>query len=239
MRRVTQQPIDRSLVSDRVFQALCDAILSGSYGPGESLPTQRRLAADFGVNLAPVREAIKRLEQLRVLEVRQGEAMRVRDWRSHGGLDMVGHVIFGVDGLDRGTVDAVMEARQVMLAEVAKLAASRRSDVQSRRLVELAGQLEGAEDEKAAQVLDFAFFTEMIGAAGNVVYMLIMNTLRDLYFANAELFIAMFEDHGDQAPLYVAAAEAIAAGAERAAARQVAELAEHQAARLQDALACA
>jgi GntR family transcriptional repressor for pyruvate dehydrogenase complex len=234
---VKSTPIDRSLVSDQVFQALCDAILSGSYGPGESLPTQRQLAADFGVNLAPVREAIKRLEQLRVLEVRQGEAMRVRDWRSHGGLDMVGHVIFGDAGLDRATVDAVMEARQAMLAEVAKLAASRRTDAQSQRLSELAGQLEGAEDAKVAQALDFAFFTEMIGAAGNVVYMLIMNTLRDLYFAHAELFIAMFEDHRELAPLYAAAADAIAAGAERAAARQVAELAESQAARLQDALA--
>jgi len=237
MRCVTQAPIDRSLVSDRVFQALCDAILSGSYGPGESLPTQRQLAADFGVNLAPVREAIKRLEQLRVLEVRQGEAMRVRDWRSHGGLDMVGHVIFGADGLDQGTVDAVMEARETMLAEVARLAASRRTDTQSQRLLQLAGQLEGAEDAKAAQALDFAFFTEMIGSAGNVVYMLIMNTLRDLYFAHAELFIAMFEDQRELAPLYAAAAEAIAAGAGPAAARQVAELAELQAARLQDALA--
>jgi GntR family transcriptional repressor for pyruvate dehydrogenase complex len=233
---VKPTPIDRSLVSDQVFQALCDAILSGSYGPGESLPTQRQLAADFGVNLAPVREAIKRLEQLRVLEVRQGDAMRVRDWRSHGGLDMVGHVIFGAAGLDRATLHAVMEARQAMLADVARLAASRRTDAQSQRLLGLASRLEGAEDSKAAQALDFAFFTELIGAAGNVMYMLIMNTLRDLYFAHAELFIAMFEDQRELAPLYAAAAEAIAAGAGSAAASQVAELAKRQAARLQDAL---
>ena len=234
---MSHTPIDRSLVSDQVFQALCDSILAGSYGPGESLPTQRQLAADFGVNLAPVREAIKRLEQLRLVEVRQGDAMRVRNWRSNGGLDMVGHVIFGAAGMHRPTLCAVMEARAAMLAEVARLAADRRTDEHSQRLQELAGQIAGAESPQAAQALDFAFFTEMIGAAGNVVYMLIMNTLRDLYFAHSELFIAMFEDHEQSAPLYSAASEAIAAGAGPAAAGQVAELAELQAGRLQDALA--
>ncbi|MFI4978187.1 MAG: FadR/GntR family transcriptional regulator [Solirubrobacterales bacterium] len=228
--------IDRSLVSDQVFQVLCEAILSGSYRPGEKLPTQRRLAADFGVNMAPVREAIKRLEQLRLLEVRQGDAMRVRDWHSHAGLDMVGHVIFGAAGLHRPTLSAVMEARRAMLAEVASLAASRRRDAQSQRLVELAHQIARAASAEAAQALDFAFFSEMVEAAGNVVYTLIMNTLRDLYFARAELFLAVVEDRAELAPLYSAAALAIAANDGPLAASRVAELAALQTVSLQKAL---
>ena len=77
-------PIRRSLVSDQVFRLICDQILTGAYAPGEKLPTQRALAAELDVNMASVREAVKRLEQLGLVEVRQGDAMRVRDWRAGG-----------------------------------------------------------------------------------------------------------------------------------------------------------
>ena len=43
------------------------------------------------MNMASVREAVKRLEQLGLVEARQGDAMRVRDWRDDGGLDVVAH----------------------------------------------------------------------------------------------------------------------------------------------------
>src|SRR3954470_12686904 len=103
--------------SDRVFRDLCESIVSGRYAPGEKLPTQRTLAADLGVNMAPVREAVKRLEQLELVEVRHGDAMRVRDWREHGGLDVVGHVLFRAGGLDGDTLAALLEARRLMLSE--------------------------------------------------------------------------------------------------------------------------
>ena len=86
-------PVQRSLVSDQVFRLLCADVLAGRYEPGEMLPTQRRLAADLGVNMASVREAVKRLEQLRLVESRQGDGMRVRDWRSAGGLDVLAHLV--------------------------------------------------------------------------------------------------------------------------------------------------
>ena len=92
--------IQRSLVSDQVFRVLCEEVLSGRYEPGEKLPTQRALAADLGVNMASVREAVKRLEQLRLVEVRHGDAMRVRDWRADGGLDVIAHVLFRAGGVD-------------------------------------------------------------------------------------------------------------------------------------------
>src|SRR5215208_4577295 len=136
------QGIRRSLVSDQVFRGLAEEILSGRYAPGEKLPTQRALAAELGVNMASVREAVKRLEQLRLLEVRHGDAMRVRDWRAHGGLDVVAHVLFRAGGLDRGTLDSLLEARRLMLREAARLAADRRTDEQARRLIELAARLQ-------------------------------------------------------------------------------------------------
>src|SRR4051812_42408263 len=176
------QAIRRSLVSDQVFRSLAEEILSGRYAPGEKLPTQRTLAAELGVNMASVREAVKRLEQLRLVEVRHGDAMRVRDWRAHGGLDVVAHLLFRAGALDRDTLASLLEARRLMLAEAARLAAERRSPEQAARLGELADGFAAAPDEEAAQALDFAFMTELVEAAGNVVFGLILNSIRELYF---------------------------------------------------------
>jgi GntR family transcriptional regulator, transcriptional repressor for pyruvate dehydrogenase complex len=224
------------LVSDEVFRELCEEILSGTYEPGEKLPTQRRLAAELGVNMASVREAVKRLEQLRLVEVRHGDAMRVRDWRSDGGLDVIAHVLFRAGGLDRPTLRGLLEARRLMLTEAARLAAERRSDEQAGRLAELAGRMEEGPDAESAQALDFAFMSELVEAAGNLVFVLILNSIRELYFSRAELFRAVAGEPAELAPLYRRAAGAIAAGAPGRAASAVRRLASLQEERLIEAL---
>jgi len=222
------QGIRRSLVSDQVFRALAEEILSGRYAPGEKLPTQRALAAELGVNMASVREAVKRLEQLRLLEVRHGDAMRVRDWREHGGLDVIAHVLFRAGGLDTGTLSSLLEARRLMLQEAARLAAARRSEEQAERLDELAAAFAEAEDDEAAQAIDFAFMTELVESSGNVVFVLILNSIRQLYFERAELFRAVVRDREELAPIYRRAASAIGSGAAGRAASAVARIAEVQ-----------
>src|SRR4051794_1326648 len=92
------------MVAGRVFSRLVEDVLSGRYEPGEKLPTQRALAAELDVNMASVREAVKRLEQLGLVEVRHGDAMRVTDWRTSGGLDVIAHVLFAAGGVDPGKV---------------------------------------------------------------------------------------------------------------------------------------
>jgi GntR family transcriptional regulator, transcriptional repressor for pyruvate dehydrogenase complex len=230
------QAIRRSLVSDQVFRLLCEDILSGRYEPGEKLPTQRALAAELGVNMASVREAVKRLEQLRLVEVRHGDAMRVRDWRAHGGLDVIAHLLLRAGALDRETLASLLEARRLMLSEAARLAAERRSDDQAARLGELAERLDGESSPQTAQALDFAFMSELVEAADNVVFVLILNSIRELYFEQADLFRPVVADPAELAPLYRRAARAVAAGAAGRAAAALSELAALQERRLLEAL---
>jgi GntR family transcriptional regulator, transcriptional repressor for pyruvate dehydrogenase complex len=228
--------VQRALVSDQVFRLLSEQILSGRYEPGEKLPTQRTLAADLGVNMASVREAVKRLEQLRLVEVRHGDAMRVRDWRSDGGLDVVAQLIFAAGGVDRPTLEAVLEARRLMLTESARLAAERRTDEQAQRLAELARQVADAPDVAAAQLLDLAFMAELVEASGNVVFVLVLNTVRRLYLDHAELLQAVVADRHQLAPLYARAAQGIADRAEAVAASAIADLAGEQERRILEGL---
>lgn len=229
-------PVQRSLVSDQVFRVLCEGLLSGRYEPGELLPTQRRLAADLGVNMASIREAVKRLEQLRLVESRQGEGMRVRDWRVHGGLDVLAHLVLRAGGVDARMLAAVLEARRLMLTEAARLAAARRDDDQAERLEAIASRLEDADDPDEAQALDFAFFSELVEASRNVVFVLITNSIRELYFQNAESFRPLLSGRRALMPLYRQAARAVRAGEPKRAASAVARLAAAQESQLIEAL---
>ena len=195
-------------MSEQVFAQLLEALLAGRYEAGEKLPTQRALAADLGVTMSSVREALKRLEQMGLVDVRHGSAMWVRDWREHGGLDVLTHLLFRGGALDAGVLAAILEARALMLREIAGLAAQRRSDDQARRLHQLAAQFVNAEHPHDAARVDFAFFTEVAQAARNLVFELILNAIRDLYFAHLDA-VPVTARPAELAPLYARIARAI------------------------------
>jgi GntR family transcriptional repressor for pyruvate dehydrogenase complex len=229
---VALEPVRRASVPDEVFARLCEAILSGRYRPGERLPPQRTLAAELEVNMASIREALKRLEQLRLVDVRHGDATRVLDWRRSGGLEAL--ALLG--SVDATVLAPLFEARRLLLAESARLAAQRRDDDQAESLRELARAFAAAPDAAAAQLADWGFMAVVVEAADNLVFGLIMNSVRELYLSQAELFAAIVARRDELAPLYERAAAAIAAGDGDRAAAAVAELAAAHEARMLEAL---
>jgi DNA-binding FadR family transcriptional regulator len=222
---VPVSPIPRLSVPDHVFAQLREAILLGRYRPGERLPPQRALAAELEVNMASVREALKRLEQLRLVEVRHGDATRVLDWRRSGGLEAL--VLGG--GSDEPFARDLFEARRLLLVEAARLAAARRSDEQARSLRELADAMAAAGDDSARLRADWAFMAGLVEAAGNLVFQLIMNSVRELYLERAEAFAAVVAQGGSLAALYARAATAVDAGDADAAATAIDALVTAQA----------
>ncbi len=220
----TLGPVPRPSVPDQVFTRLCDLIIAGEYAPGERLPTQRALAAEFGVNMASIREALKRLEQLRLIEVRHGDATRVLDWRRSGleALALLGDV-------DGQIVRPLFEARRLVLTEVARLAAARRSDAQAEQIADLATEVGKAQDDEAAQLADWAFVTAVVEAAGNLVFQLIGTSVREFYLSHAPAFRAIVSRRDQLAPLYSQVVEAIhASDPDRAAAAMAALTGAHE-----------
>jgi GntR family transcriptional regulator, transcriptional repressor for pyruvate dehydrogenase complex len=218
----------RATASQELFEVLRDAVLAGRYEPGEKLPPQRTLAREYGVNATTVREAIKRLEQLRLVDVRHGDAVRVSDWRTASGLDVIAHVLFDADGMRRDTLRALMEARRFLLATAASLAAERRTDEQADELRAL------ARVAASGQTADFTFFAGLVEASQNIVFTLILNSVRPVYREHAAFFAGLVTP--DQEALYERAAEAVAARDPDAAHEAVALLAERQQRALEEAL---
>jgi GntR family transcriptional regulator, transcriptional repressor for pyruvate dehydrogenase complex len=206
--------------SERVFVDLLEAVVAGRYAPGEKLPRQRELAADLGVTLQPLREALKRLEQVGVVEARHGDATRVRDWRAHGTLDVLAH-------LGPAVLGDLLEARSLMLREMAGLAAGRREASRGRAIVTLAERFAQAQGARQAAELDFAFFTEVAEAAGNLVFLLVLNGIRGVYFEHLDELPVAAEVAG-LAPGYAALAAAIERGDAEAARATAFALAEAQ-----------
>jgi DNA-binding FadR family transcriptional regulator len=219
----------RTTASEELFCVLRDQILSGRYEPGEKLPPQRALAAEYALNATTVRESIKRLEQLRLVDVRHGDAMRVSDWRTASGLDVLAHVLFDATGIRRDTLRALMEARRFLLASAAELAAVRRTEEQADELRAL------ARVAATEQTADFTFFAGLVEVSGNIVFSLILNSVRPIYFEHAALFAGLITP--DQAAMYERAAEAVAARDAQAAGAAVTELALRQERALEESLA--
>jgi GntR family transcriptional repressor for pyruvate dehydrogenase complex len=220
--------VERSSLPEQVFRQLVGAVLEGRYAPGERLPTQRALAAELGVNMASLREGIKRLEQLRLVDVRHGDAMRVRDWRLNGGLDVLAYAV----ATDPALLGPLLEARRMLLREAAGLAAERRTDGHARALGELAEQLAAAEDDPGAQLVDLTFMAAVIDAAGNLIFQLILNSIRELYLGELERFRPLVADREELGPLYREVARAIAAAEPGRAAAAMERLTAAQEARM-------
>jgi GntR family transcriptional regulator, transcriptional repressor for pyruvate dehydrogenase complex len=211
-------------VPDHVFDRLREAILEGHYQPGDRLPSQRELAADLEVNMASIREALGRLEQLRLVDVRHGSPTRVLDWRRSGGLESL---LLGGAGGESALRD-LFEARRLLLIEAGRLAAERADAGARSELQALAAAVALAEDSRSALLADWAFMAALVEAASNLVFQLIMNSVRELYLPRAEAFAGIVAEPPVLAPLYAAVAEAVADGDGEAAAGAVERLVSSQ-----------
>jgi GntR family transcriptional repressor for pyruvate dehydrogenase complex len=165
--------------SAAIHRALRTAILDGTYAPGAALPSERQLSDELGASRHAVREALKRLQQAGLVSISQGGATRVRDWRHHGGLDLL--LALGSDaeqppeGL--GLVRAMFEMRASVGADAARLAA-RRADAPLRaELTARAAALAAAADPVARTAIYDVLWDRIIDGAGNLAYRLALNTL--------------------------------------------------------------
>lgn len=77
MNALNAPPLVRTGLGDQISQVLVEGIISGRFQPGERI-VERRIALELGVSQAPVREALRRLEALRLIETIPNRGARVR-----------------------------------------------------------------------------------------------------------------------------------------------------------------
>jgi GntR family transcriptional repressor for pyruvate dehydrogenase complex len=171
----------REPVSDQLFGHLRDQILTGRIAPGDPLPSERDLAADYGVNRHAVREAVKRLQQCRLIEVFHGGRTRALDWRRTAGLDLVVDVPGTIDAVSvPGVVHDALEMRACIGADAARLCALRASADQRAAIVAAATAYAAVgPDLDELSLADVEWWRLIIEGCGNLAYLLSFNSLVD------------------------------------------------------------
>lgn len=220
------QPVHRRSVPEDVFEQILAEVLSGEMQPGESLPSERRLAEVLGVSRPAVREALKRVVAAGLVEVRQGDATTVRDFRRHAGLDLLPRLLIRDHQLDVSVVRSILEARLHNGPKVAELAAQRRSSDLIERLSDTIEALEGATDAVEQQQHAMAFWDHIVDGADSIVFRLMFNTLRTAYEPALPALATLMAAEVGRIESYRDLAAAIAAGdpgAAEAAARRLLE----------------
>ena len=67
-------------VTDDAITAIREMIISGELNPGDRLPPETQLSERLGLSRNSLREAVKALALIRVLDVRQGDGTFVTIW---------------------------------------------------------------------------------------------------------------------------------------------------------------
>lgn len=169
--------VKRSKLSDEVFSRLLQMIRAEQLKPGDRLPPERQLAQSFDVSRASLRDAIRQLEMLGYVDVRQGDGTIVRlpdgatvsqPFRSL----LSGHPHLAVD---------LLEFRYLIEPQAAALAAQRCTPELAQRLeASLALQQELAGRGERLNRQDLEFHQLVAHIAGNITLLQVIEALQSL-----------------------------------------------------------
>jgi GntR family transcriptional repressor for pyruvate dehydrogenase complex len=125
--QIIATPIIRSRLHEEIVTIIQKQIMSGAVAPGDKLPTERELAEKFNVNRATVREALRKLENLDLVEIRHGDGLYAKNYLESGNLDLI-KAAFNLNGGSAEIFFNILEARLYLVPQFAYAAAQRRTD---------------------------------------------------------------------------------------------------------------
>jgi GntR family transcriptional repressor for pyruvate dehydrogenase complex len=161
-------------VTDEAIDKIKGMIVSGELAPGDRLPREADLAQRLGLSRNSLREAVRALSLIRILDVRQGDGTYVTSLDPSLLLDAL---TFVVDLHQDRSVLALMEARRLLEADAAALAAQR---IEPEQLAELRRLLDAMRASSTIEELvqnDLAFHRTIADAAGNPVIAKLLDSL--------------------------------------------------------------
>ncbi len=144
----SMRPVQRTSVSDEIVVQLTDLIARNVLKPGDRLPPERELCKQFGVGRSSLREALRSLSVMGILDGRIGEGTFVCDNSQY--LEKALQWGFRLDGKK---LQDLSETRMMLESQTVYLAAERATvdDVEA-----IAGALAGME----AALRDWGLFLE-------------------------------------------------------------------------------
>jgi DNA-binding FadR family transcriptional regulator len=178
-----------------VVKRLVNDMFNHKLQAGEKLPTERRLSVLMGVDRTSLRVALKQLEAMQLLDIRQGDGIYVRDYKKFAGIDFLRMML----SLEEGDIDHFvgeylieeiwrfwMEFMPLMI----RMAIGRATPMAMKQFVDVFdAELENLDDREKIVELE-VLSQEMIAQnTGNLLVLLLSNSTRQMRLQIVRRFI--------------------------------------------------
>lgn len=191
-------PVLKQSLSDGLAQRIRRSIQLGEYRKGDRLPAIMEMARRFGVGHPTVREALKKLETMGVVDIRHGSGVYVS--RSEDVLLLASQDYVGT--VDRKLLLDLVDARipiEVRAVAGAATNATAENFGTMRALLDKAA--EHFADDEALATTNMAFHHEITQASGNLVLSQLLDVLRNLFQKEQRLILNIYgspqKDHDE------------------------------------------
>ena len=202
-------PVSRQRLADDLAQRITQMIQARSYVAGDRLPAITEMARQFRVGPPTLREALRKLETVGVVDIRHGSGVYVN--LAPDTLVISNPILhFSQDGtVSKKLLVDLLEARTPIEVTTATLAATHATDedlAELRRLLDHAG--ETLDDAAVLNRTNLAFHARIAAASGNVVLRQVLEVLSSLFREEQRLIIDIHgsrrQDHAEHLEILAA-----------------------------------
>jgi GntR family transcriptional repressor for pyruvate dehydrogenase complex len=174
---VAIEPIARTTLAASAFEKLISYVVNGTWNAGDRIPSERELCQQLGIARTSLREALKAMELVGMLDSRVGDGTFVCD-RSEF---LSRPLLWAFTGTDRAELRDIMEAREFLERDLAGLAAERASEEEIGKIAAALQQMRDSIDGGQPIIeSDMAFHLAVAQAAHNEVLRNAVQLLRNL-----------------------------------------------------------
>lgn len=169
-------PIKNTKVYEQVIDQIKNMIVDGTLKKGDKLPSERELVQELQVSRTSIREALRALEIIGLVECRQGEGNYIKQSFESSLFEPLSIMFM----LQESSMEEVLDLRKIIEVETAALAARQISDEEIENLSQLINKLKDTYDEETGVQIDKEFHYEIAKASKNYLILNILITVSSL-----------------------------------------------------------
>jgi DNA-binding FadR family transcriptional regulator len=182
------QPVGRGKLFEQIVEQIRERIVRGELRAGDRLPPERELAVAFGASRTAVREALKTLAQMGLVEMAPGRGTVVTDNTSHAMRSSIS-LMMRVGRL--GSPDYLVELREIIEPEIAALAAERADAAEVAALRKAIERMDAALHYSEAYIVaDNDFHRTLALATRNPLILSLVDSIVDLLAEQRKLIFS-------------------------------------------------
>lgn len=207
------RPVKRTRIYENVVAQIQHLVRTKKLCPGDRLPSERELAATLGIGRASVREALRTLDSMGLVEVRSGQGAFLRNISLNPYLASIRESLSFLLDVREETLLELWEVRKGLEEQIALLAASRRKEEDVEKLQRLTEEMRNQLMVSEVFVRSgIDFHRTLVEAAGNAVLLTVWEAIAGLIEKSQRRIIGMPGQPHEALAKHEALLAAVAAG---------------------------